>query len=266
MGSGRPSQITLTPHAAFLSCRETVKYYECSPGGCASARKVLKITAEVLRDVEQQFNPIPARLKLALQLGEWWLEMFPVPLGNRERRRRVDDPLLEEWGNPREAARDGAELGKESVADGGGRLWAPPPLPAEVLTVRVLGVALPMFANLRVLSIDNGSVCLREALGFRGIATILGATRSRQFDGLIQAEWVVTGNEDISSLVPGACENLELLSVSAALWRLQRDFTNLAPRAPSLRKVVMCENPKATDHDIADLLTSFPGLEEAYLQ
>ncbi|RKO93431.1 hypothetical protein BDK51DRAFT_46031 [Blyttiomyces helicus] len=76
-------------------------------------------------------------------------------------------------------------------------------------------------------------------------------------------QWAVTGHEDISSLVPGACQNLELLRVSATLGPLRPGFfTSLAARAPSLRKVIFRENTTAANRDVADLLNSFPGIEE----
>ncbi|RKO85735.1 hypothetical protein BDK51DRAFT_37346 [Blyttiomyces helicus] len=144
--------------------------------------------------------------------------------------------------------------------------------PFAMPAMRVLEFALPMFAHLRALIVASASetICaLSDSLCLRGIATILKACKrlvvftwtgpvhlantddqewatvdmpAHPADGralndqgwaTIRMRWAVTGNEDISSLVTGACQNLDLLRVSATLGPIRPGlFASLSPRAP----------------------------------
>ncbi|RKO84957.1 hypothetical protein BDK51DRAFT_41805 [Blyttiomyces helicus] len=103
--------------------RRDVSLYDCHRGACGSARKVLEYTTSVLRDLTQDINPRPARLTLALRLGERWLAMFPA--GERPPPRWGEDGVG--------AAGDGYEARGEDGAD----LQARPlrGLPTNVLEV-----------------------------------------------------------------------------------------------------------------------------------
>ncbi|RKO84493.1 hypothetical protein BDK51DRAFT_48986 [Blyttiomyces helicus] len=83
-------------------------------------------------------------------------------------------------------------------------------------------------------------------------------------------QWTDTGQEDVSSLVPGACQNLEFLCCHNISRQNQYPwpgitlgfFISLTALAPSLRKVCFTSRALANDHDIINLVTAFPAIEE----
>ncbi|RKO88624.1 hypothetical protein BDK51DRAFT_39658 [Blyttiomyces helicus] len=147
-----------------------------------------------------------------------------------------------------------------------------------MLSMPVLRLALPIFANLRALKItaiinrfsrmaagaqhllDNEewaavqkSVKRLVLFDFRmtiftryGIepSTVL---RRIQKVGPPIRQWTVTGEVDLSSLIPGTCQNLEFLGIHPAGMKILR-FLN--------------ETFSTEDGDISDLVTSFPSIEE----
>ncbi|RKO89479.1 hypothetical protein BDK51DRAFT_46405 [Blyttiomyces helicus] len=103
----------------------------CNTGGCGSARVALNFLTTVLRDLELQLTPVPARVTEALRVGDRWLEMFPNPAGPFkhpfELPMEVGD---EEWvGSPAAADDDDSHEGEESSS----AARPLPRLPAEVL-------------------------------------------------------------------------------------------------------------------------------------
>ncbi|RKO82913.1 hypothetical protein BDK51DRAFT_40863 [Blyttiomyces helicus] len=103
--------------------------YDWNSGGCVSARAVLVFTTTVLRDLDEEIKPTPARLTLSLRLGEsWQIAMFPPRLEERRWRCGRDYHLI------RPLAAAGNNSGAiEQAADGDEQLRSVPPLPAEVL-------------------------------------------------------------------------------------------------------------------------------------
>ncbi|RKO92306.1 hypothetical protein BDK51DRAFT_38872 [Blyttiomyces helicus] len=136
----------------------------------------------------------------------------------------------------------------------------------------LLRIALPMFVNLRAINITDdcraaslGAVASLFWVSDRLLAVIWNVGAHCYRDSLYESQWVTVEKavgQFFRFRAPAEAPIMERFGAMQWLGIRADFFTSLAPQAPLLGKVCLTSPSLIEDHDILDLVTAFPGIEE----